>query len=440
MADSSQRNGWQSILARWQDASLVDDETAARIREWEAVNVTQPRPARLVDALSYLGGTIMLVGALMALALVEDDGGGWLALPFLLGLLAGGTAWLTSRFGLQAFADCLSGGAIILVAVGLALVLDEIGNDGQESLGYLLICLCVIVVGSLFVRAIGTPISAILTSAAVAVLPFAIAVEGNSLQVDVFDGARQIETWSLWAAFASVVLLGGGTLWLLHRATRWQASGLVSWARLGASLGSALALLGLAAASSTPAMDWMLMLVGVAITAVAVRQQHVELLPASAALILGSIVGGLSDFHSELRVTLSLVVLALLLQSTLMSRAWSRQLGPLADHWLTPLWRGALLGGGVLVASFFAAEGGWLAAIGIIWGLALLISGVTTRSGLSVVFGGLGVYLPGLMLIVDEDVGVVGVIGTVLLGLVIVIGGIIWQRRDRSDRIDTAQG
>lgn len=434
MADRSSDADWDSILARWQDAQLVDDETAARIRDWEAANAPSRSEGRLVDALSYFGGAIMLVGALMAVALTEGDGGGWLALPFVLGVVAGVMAWSSARWDLRAFADCIAGGGIILVAVGLTLLLDEIGGDGPESVGFLLVCLCVVVVGGWFVRSVRSPIAVILAGAAITATPYAIAVEGNAFHSGVFGSYREIDDLSLWGAFAPVMVFGVGLQWLLHRVARWEASGLASWARLGASMGSAIALLGLAGASTAPAMDWMSMLAGIAFTAAAFRRQQVELLPASALLILGSITGGMSDFNSEARIALSLIVLALLLQMTVMRSAWSQQLGPMAEHWLTPLWHGALLAGGVAAASFFAAEGGWLAALGIVWGLGLLIAGVLKRNRLEVVFGALGVYVPGLLLIVDENVGVIGVVGTVLFGLLIVLGGIVWQRRDRVAR------
>ena len=430
MTDRTPAGDWESVLSRWQEARLVDAEAAARIREWEAANAPSRSSGRLVDALSYFGGAIMLVGALMAVALTEGDGDGALALPFVLGVIAGGMAWGASRWELRAFADCLAGGAIILVAVGLTLLLDEIGGDGPESVGFLLVCLCVAVVGGWFVRSVRSPIATILTSAAIVVAPYAIAVEGNAFHSGIFGSDREIDALWLWGAFAPLVLFGGAALWLVQQVDRREAGGLVIWARLGVSMGSAIALIGLAGASPDVAMDWISMLAGIVITATAFRQQQVELLPASALLILGSITGGLSDFDNEFRIALSLLVMALLLQQTVLSRAWSQQLGRLAEHWLTPLWHGALLVGGVTAASFFASEGGWLAALGIAWGLGLLVAGVLKRSRLEVVFGALGVYIPGLMLIVDEDVGAVGVIGTILFGLAIVFGGIVWQRRD----------
>ncbi|MYB23434.1 MAG: hypothetical protein F4066_03710 [Chloroflexi bacterium] len=431
---------WQSLLARWQDAGLVDDEHAERIRSWEASNAPSRHAGRLVDALSYFGGAIMLAGALMAVALTEGDGDALLALPFLLGLASGGMAWAAARLDLRAFADCVAGSSIVLVAVGLTLLLDEIGGDGPESVGFLLVCFCVAVVGGWFARSMRSPIATTLSAAAIVAAPFAIAVEGRAFDAGIFGGYREIDEWSLWVAFTLVVLVGGGLLWLLLRVARWEASDLSIWARLGATAAGAIGLLGLAGASSEPVMDWMSMLAGVVITASAFRHQRIELLPASALLILGSIAGGLSDFHSDARIALSLLILALLLQATVMSGAWSQRLGPLADHWLTPVWWGALLLGGVVVASFFAAEGGWLAVFGIVWGLALLVAGVVKRSWIEVLFGALGVYVPGLLLIVDDDIGTVGVVGTILFGLAIVIGGVIWQRREWASRIDTARG
>lgn len=431
---------WESLLARWQDAGLVDDEHAERIREWEASIGPSRRAGRLLDALSYFGGAIMLAGALMAVALTEGDGDAWLAMPFLLGLAAGGMAWGAARLDLRAVADCMAGSSIVLVAVGLTLLLDEVGGDGPESVGFLLVCLCVLVTGVGSVRAVGSPIAVTLVAAAIVAAPYAIAVEGRVFHAGIFGGYQELDAWSLWGTLALVVLIGGGMLWLLQRVARSEVGGLVLWARLGVTAAGAIALLGLAGASAEPAMDWMSMLAGIAITARAFRRQQVELLPASALLMLGSIAGGLSDFNSEARVALSLLVLALLLQATVMSGACSQQLGPLADHWLTPLWWGALLLGGVVAAAFFAAEGGWLAALGIVWGLGLLVAGVVKRGRVEVLFGALGVYVPGLMLIVDDDIGAVGVIGTILFGLVIVIGGVIWQRREGARRIDTAHG
>ena len=427
-----ERNDWESALARWTSAGLIESETSVAIRAWEDDQAAASSKSRLVDALSYLGVSVVLVGVLMLSALLFDDGGAWIALPFVIGVVAAGLSWWSHGSDQQALADGFAGAAVLLIAVGLGWALDEVGEEGRESIGWLLICVCVLLTGGLMVRLVRSRIAVLLAALALSLMPAAIALEGDAFNAGIFGDLRALEVWALWGAFATTLVVGAGALFLLEHSNRWLDANLEQWGRLGASFGLGLAILGLAGASPEPLIDWMSMLAGCAVTAWAFRRNRVELLPASAVLLTGALAGGLSDLGDGARIGLTLVVLFTALEVTALGMAGSRWLGRLAEHWLTPFWESALLAAGVAAAAVLAAESEELAAVGIVWALALLIAGVLRQRRLELFFGVVGVYAAGLTLVLGQFESSIGaIIGTLLFGALIVVGVIIWRRRGR---------
>lgn len=438
MTSRSDREGWESALDRWLAAGLVADETADAIRVWERGHRAATPVNRWADAVSYLGVSILLVGALMLIALVSDGDDWSLALPFPLGAVAIGLTWLSVRSSLRALSDGFAGCSIVLITVGLGLWLDEVSRSGQESIGFLLLCLCVLLIGGWMVRLARSPIAVLLAAGALTVMPLAIAVEGDALDVGLYgSGIRTLADWALWSTFVAVLALGMGMLLLLQRSRRWLDPELLPWSRLGATLGTGAAILALAGASTEPAIDWMALLVGWVVTAWALRAGQIELLPASGLLLLGSLAGGLSDLDSGPRLGLVLVVLVTAVELTALGMAGRSWLGRLDDHWLTPLWKSALLAGGVAAASVLASEGEGLAAIGIVWALVLLLAGVARQQRLELFFGVVGVYASGLTLVLGQYESSLGaIVGTLVFGLLIVVGAIVWRRRVRAIAAD----
>lgn len=432
MASRFGRNDWESVLGRWADAGLIEEDTADAIRSWESEQGSRSSASRLADAVAYLGVSVVLVGALMLSALTFDDGGAWIALPFAIGVVTATLSWWSHTLDLRALADGFAGAAVVLIAVGLGWALDEAGDVGQESIGWLLIALSVLLTGGLMTRLVRSRIAVSLAALALSLMPVAIAVAGDLFDAGIFGDPRALDAWALWATFATVLVVGVGALLLLEHSQRWLGADLEPWGRFGASLGLGLAILLLAGASPEPLIDWLSVLGGWLITAWAFRRNRIELLPASGLLLVGALAGGLSDLGDGSRIGLTLVVLFTALELTGLGMAGPRWLGQLADHWLTPFWESALLAGGVAAAAVLAAESEELAAIGIVWALVLLVAGVLRQRRLELFFGVVGVYAAGLTLVLGQFESSLGaIVGTLLFGLLLVAGAMVWRRRTR---------
>jgi uncharacterized membrane protein len=66
-------NSWQSALARWTTAGLVDAATAERIRAWEAEHGGDAGKSRLALIAFGLGGLLLIAGVLLFVAAHWDD-------------------------------------------------------------------------------------------------------------------------------------------------------------------------------------------------------------------------------------------------------------------------------------------------------------------------------------------------------------------------------
>ena len=438
MASWFGRNDWESVLSRWAEARLLSDETTETIRAWEAERASRASANRLIDALAYLGVSIVLVGALLAVGLMNSSEDGTIFLPLGMGLAAGLVAHRCWRSGLRAVSDGFAALAVVLLSVSLGFALERFGDGEQYPLGFFLICLCVLVVGGVMVRLVRSRLATFLAALALGLMPFSIAVEDHALDVLSYgDGLDWLTRWELWGTFAAVIAVGIVAQMALLHPSRLLDAEQAPWARLGASLATGAAILWLAAGSPAAVIDWMALLAGWLVTALAFRQNRFELLPASALLLLGSLAGGLSDIESELHLALTVVVLFTALQVTVLGMAGPRLLGPLARHWLMPFWQAALLIGGVVAVSILAVEHDELAAIGIIWGLSLLLAGFVRRQRLELFFGVVGVYATGLTLILGHlETSLGAAIATLAIGLLIVVAAIIWRRRFRARAAD----
>ena len=439
MASWLGRNDWESVLGRWAKAGLLGDETTEAIRAWEAEQAARSSASRLVDALSYLGVSIVLVGALLGVGLMDSSDDGTIYLPLAMGLAAGLLARRAWRFELRAVSDGFAASTVILLSLALGIGLERVGDGDQYAVGFFLICLCSLLVGGLMVRLVSSRLATLLAAVALGLMPFSIVVEDDALNVILDGGTAWLSGWELWGAFAAVIAVGIVAQIVMLRPSRLIDADAAPWARLGASLATGVAMLWLASSSPVEAFDWMPLLAGWLVTALAFRQNRFELLPASALLLLGALAGGLSSLDSDLRFALTIVVLFSALQVTVIGMAGPRLLGPLAEHWLMPFWQAALLAGGVVAVTMLAVEHDALATIGIIWGLFLLLAGVARRQRLELFFGVVGVYATGLTLILGSLESNLGaVVATLIFGLLVVAGAIIWRRRNR--RLTLAEG
>lgn len=369
----------------------------------------------------------------MLVVLASDGADYWPVLPFAMGVVAGILAWLTHRSELWALSDGFAAAAAVLIAVALGFTLDEIGGEGQEAIGFFLVCCCVLLVAGVMVRLVHSSLSMLLAAAALVAMPLSIAIEGRALEVGIFGSSlADLDDWALWAAFGVTIAVAVLVETFLLRSRRSLTVNEATWGRLGASLAMGASILVLAGSASDPVIDWIAMLSGWVVTAYAVRRQRAELLPASGLLLMGSLVGGLTDLDHDPRLILTIVYMFTAFQVTAAGLASRRVLGKLADHWLTPFWEAALLGGGVAATGFFAAENEILGSLGMVWGLILLTAGVARQHRLALFFGAIGVYVPGLVLILGQwDSSFGAIVGTLVFGLLIVAGAIVWRRRSR---------
>lgn len=435
MTSRFSRNDWESALGRWVDAGLLGDETADSIRAWEAARGQEAGRShgRVADAAAYLGVSIVVAAVLMLGATVIEDSAGFAGLGFAVGAIAGGIAWVSSRARSAALSDAAAGASVVLIAVALGVLLNDIGNEDDAWIGWLLITFCVAVVGIGLIWSVRSRLALFAASAALALMPLTLSVGAGALESGIYGGGRSLDGWQPWLTFVLVALVGVLLLYGLGRIRRWLDPPLADWGRLGASLGLALAVLGLAGASTSLIMDWMALLVGWAIVGWALRDARPELLPASALLLIGALAGGLSDINDGPRLGLIVIVLLTAFELTAMGLAGPRLTGRLAGHWLTPAWESSLLIAGIVAATILAAESPEWAAIGIVWSLALLVGGVFWEPRIAFTFGVIGLYAAGLTLVLGSfDSSAGAAFGTLAFGVLVVLAGLVWRRRFRA--------
>ena len=442
-----ERDDWQAALTRWREAGLVDEDTESAVREWESAqsgasdgaSVRQLSHGRIADVAAYLGASIVVIAWLLLTVALFDAGWGSFGITLAGGAVGVLTAKLAYNNRAAALSDASSGVAVLLVVVAVGFLLDEIGNGEQLWLGWLLISLVVAGMGVLMLRLTRSLLAIFAATFALAQAPAALAVGAGALDLGIYGGgSRSLDSWELWLTLTLVVLIGSALLFGVGRARRWLDHELAVWGRLGASLGVAFAILGLAGASTEPIIDWATILVGWAVTAWALRDGRAELLPASGVLLVGALVGGVSDVDDGARLGLTVVVLLTGIEATALGMVGPRLLGRLSDHWLTPLWQTALLGAGVVAAAMLAARSPELAAIGIVWAFFVLAAGVAYQHRIGFALGVIGSYGTLLTLIIAQfDSSVAGALGTLALGLLIVAAGIVWRRRFRVSTADS---
>ena len=185
MASWFSRNDWESALSRWDEAGLLGDESVEAIRAWETEREAESSASRLVDALSYLGVSIALVGAFLAVGLMDSNDDGRVFVPLGMGLVAGFLARSSWHSGLRAVSDGLAASTVILLSLALGLALELVGDGDQYALGFFLICLCALLVGGAMVRLTRSRLTTLLAAIAVGLMPFS------------FDRGRQQRTRSV---------------------------------------------------------------------------------------------------------------------------------------------------------------------------------------------------------------------------------------------------
>jgi uncharacterized membrane protein len=109
-------NSWQSALARWTTAGIVDTATADRIRDWEAEHGGAAGRSRLALIAFGLGGLLLIAGVLLFVAAHWDDmsptGRFVLVLAMIAAAHAGGAFAARSSAGLSATLHAVGTGAL----------------------------------------------------------------------------------------------------------------------------------------------------------------------------------------------------------------------------------------------------------------------------------------------------------------------------------------
>ncbi len=107
---------WQSALARWTSAGVVDASTAERIRAWEAEHAGVASRSRLALIAFGLGGLLLIAGVLLFVAAHWDDlsptGRFALVLAMIAVAHAGGAFAAKSSAGLSATLHAVGTGAL----------------------------------------------------------------------------------------------------------------------------------------------------------------------------------------------------------------------------------------------------------------------------------------------------------------------------------------
>ena len=109
-------DSWQSSLARWIEAGVVDAALAARIRAWEAEHSAGARKSRLALISYGLGGLLLIAGVMLFVAAHWDDlspaGRFALVLAMIAVTHAGGAFAVRSSAGLSATLHAVGTGAL----------------------------------------------------------------------------------------------------------------------------------------------------------------------------------------------------------------------------------------------------------------------------------------------------------------------------------------
>lgn len=227
------------LLADWADAGLITSEQAEAIREREAGNVRRPielemtpapaaGPSLVVEALAYLGGVVMLVGATILVSVF------WKDIPTAVRLLLiGGTAIALIGGGF-AIPDRLGDAAdrlrSVLWAIGVAtsagffavFSLDVLGRHDYHSMVVIGPAAAVVAAALWWLRPTWLQQAALF-------VPLMVAVEGLGLELNSGD-----------SRMGGALMWGAGIVWTTAALVRWlepRTTG-VAFGVLGAVLGS----------------------------------------------------------------------------------------------------------------------------------------------------------------------------------------------------------
>ncbi len=427
----------EELLERWLAADVVSEETAADLRAFEAERAAAALPAvggasRVADVGAYLGAALVVTAALViAFARFADQSAAQILVLGIVGAAASAAAVVSRRSGLAVASDALAGASVLLLPICWAVVLSELGEGGDQRLGWLLISGGAVLIGGLTGLLVGSRLAAVVAVIGLVAMPLALVMSGNDERA-VFDDVLgdSVSAGWVWAAIALMAVAAGVTVVGAERWARrgWLTREVATWMTLVASVALGLAMWLIAAARDEGGFDFVLLAGALLATGPALWRRDRVWLPAAVVALLGA---GSSAFHGpadhDASLALALVVLAL---SGLPFLPLVRRV---PRHWVALAWEAAvwLVGMGTAVAFAFERDG-W-PAVGGAWALAMIVVAAVLRRWLALGIGVLGAYIILLAVVIDAfEASIAAGFGTLAFGALVLAAVIIWRRRRAS--------
>ena len=424
----------EELIERWLAAGVVSEQTAADLRAFEAERAAAALPAvgaasRVADVGAYLGAALVVSAALViAFARFADQSGAQIAVLGIVGAAALAAAVVSRRAGLAVASDALAGASVLLLPICWAVVLSELGEGGDQRLGWLLVSGGAVLLGGLLGLLVGSRLAAVVAAIGLVAMPLALVMSGNDERA-VFDDVLgdSVSAGWVWAAIALMAVAAGVAVVSAERWARrgWLTRETVFWTTLAASVALGLAMWTIAAVRDAVGFDFVLLAGALLATGLALWRRDRVWLPAAVVALLGAGWSALDDpADYDARLALALVVLAL---SGLPFLPLVRRV---PRHWMVLAWEAAvwLVGMGTAVAFAFERDG-W-PALGGAWALAMIVVAAVLRRWLALGIGVLGAYIILLTVVIDAfEASIAAGFGTLAFGALVLVAVIVWRRR-----------
>ena len=175
----------EELIERWLAAGVVSEETAAGLRAFEAERAAAALPAvgaasRVADVGAYLGAALVVTAALViAFARFADQSGAQIAVLGIVGAALLAAAVVSRRAGAAVASDALAGASVLLLPICWAVVLSELGEGGDQRLGWLLVSGGAVLLGGLMGLLVGSRLAAVVAAIGLVAMPLALVMSGN---------------------------------------------------------------------------------------------------------------------------------------------------------------------------------------------------------------------------------------------------------------------
>ena len=430
------RDEVETAIERWREAGLISEPTADAVRLFERARRSAGPAAgaasRVADAGAVLGVALVVAAALvLAFGQFEQDFGARIAVLATAGAVVLVAAGAARRLRLAATSDALAGAAVLLLTVCVVAGLEELGDPGDEGLGWALTCIAGVLLGGAVSWWTRSRSAAVLAVLAWVALPAALLVSEGSGR-DPFEGPFDYEasTGLAWAALALMVVAAAlAAVGAQFAARRGALGGRVDratavWIAFVASAVLTVALVVVAIGQDERGF-YAAVAVGAAVaTGIAVWRREWVWLPSAAGLYFaacGFALGGLSEPEGQ-ALGVAVLVMSFFTFAPLARR--------LPSHWMTRVWEMVVWLMALWVASWFAFESAGWPAVGGVWAAAMIAAAAMQRRWLALAVGALGLYVTFLAVVIGAfDASLGAGLGTLLFGVLVLAAAIAWRRR-----------